>query len=272
MIWPGLDIHSPDLAPYYLKSDRPEIDPNHVAAIRRAAKPLFIDLPLFFVKLSDVMFVVPKKPHLRGKEIMVFYHEALPDESYVLDYNKKKVKKWRSDPDAEGKSGCPGPKTFIDGVFVHQVEPEIAHWTVRPYPEIEEESREDKIIESRQEAEQHPHHHDRGELMEVDSEDTSSSPAPIAAARRALPPAPTNGESEASMNGHFAGDFAGYSMHGATGSRPNSSGGPNGANHIHDDEHGPDHPAHPSLPTFRALRSPEMTNGDLDDNPAIQKL
>lgn len=263
MIESGLDIRSPDLSPYFAKSAAPEIDPNHVAAIRRAAKDLFINLPLFFVKLSDVMFIVPKKQHLRNLKMVVHYHEALPDETFVMDWTKKQ-KKWKTDPGADANAWCPGPKTYVNGVCVDQVKPQRAEWTVRPYLETTKEKRQKSISEI-----QHGYRHDRGEPMEVDTDGMSSSPVPVAAARRALPTdAPTNGGSDGSMNGHFAGDFAGYSMHGATGSRPSSS-GPDHANH--GDGHGPDHPAHPSLPTFRTL-SPEMRNGDLLDNPASENL
>lgn len=260
----GLERYSPDLSLYLAKFSAPEIDYNHVASIRRATKDVFIDLQLFFVKLSDVMFVVPKKQHLKNLKMVVHYHEALPDESYVLDW-KKKQKKWKSDPGVDADAWCPGPKTYVNGVCVDQVKLQRAEWTVRPYPETPEEKRQNSTADS-----QHGLRGGGSEPMEVDSDIMSSSPIPVAAARRALPAnAPTNGDSEASMNGHFAGDFAGYSMHGATGSRPSSSGTPNGSNH--GDDHGPDHPAHPSLPTFRTM-SPEMTNGDLRNNPASRNL
>lgn len=181
--------------------------------------------------------------------MVVNYHEALVDESFVRDW-RKKLGRWRTDPGARTDLGwCPGPKTYVNGVCVGQVVPERAEWTTRPYPE-KSEPQAKFIAYPPTQHEQQPQQASRGEAMEVDNA-PSSSPAP--APRRPLPTnGPSNGGSEANMIGHFAGDFAGYSMHGATGSRPSSSGEPNG---------GPSHPAHPALPTFRTL-SPELTNGD----------
>ena len=272
MTEPGLDIHSPDLLPYLAKQPLHSIDPNVYASIRRAAKDLFINLPLFFVKLSDVMFVVSKKPHLRDVKMVVNYHEALPDESYVLNWQKK-PQKWKLDPRSRTDLGwCPGPKTYINGICIDQVTPQKAQWTVRPYPEAATPQRKYNYVASPPPQQVHngEKHDATGEAMDVDSIAASSSPAraptPV---RHPLPPtapthtavATTNGDrdADADMHGHFAGEFAGWSMHGATGERPGSAAGA-GASGVNG-EVGVG-PGHPSLPTFRSLGGEGLGRGE----------
>ncbi|RAL59509.1 hypothetical protein DID88_006622 [Monilinia fructigena] len=50
--------------------------PTHVP--EENAKSLFLGLDLFFVKVSEFMFIVPNFPHLRGLEMAVEYHELVP--------------------------------------------------------------------------------------------------------------------------------------------------------------------------------------------------
>lgn len=268
-------------------------------AVRDASWPLFLNYPMFFVKVSDVMAQVPRKPHLRDLKIHVSYHEAIMDEEHATNPRAKTlVSKWRSDPGMEGKWTCPGKKIFQNGVLLSQAgitTTPMEYYIPRPAVSTGRKAAAEAMLQQflqqhEQQQAPKPSEQGRGETMDVDkivivSSDPaepsrvapSMAPAGAQLARRPLPATapfaftaqtPTNGNGNNSpsnksdtMNGHFAGDFAGYSMHGATGSRPNSSSGPNGGTPGSD----PSHPAHPSLPTFRDLtQSPEMgkLNGD----------
>ena len=261
-------------------------------AVRDAAWPLFLNYPMFFVKLSDVMAQVPRKPHLRDMTVHVSYHEAIMDEEHATNPRAKAlVSKWRSDPGMEGKWTCPGKKIFQNGVMLSQAgitTTPMEYYIPRPAVSTGRKAAAEAMLQHF--LEQHEHQQapklsgpERDEAMDVDKtvvvpsrpvEPAQADPPSVQHGRRPVPPTalPTvpftftasNGNNSPSnksdtMNGHFAGDFAGYSMHGATGSRPNSSGGPSCGTPGSD----PSHPAHPSLPTFRNLtRSPEMRNGE----------
>lgn len=196
----------------------------------------------------------------------------------------------------EDKWTCPGKKIFQNGVLLSQAgitTTPLEYYIPRPAVSTGRKAAAEAMLQQflqQQEEQQAPKlsGQERGEAMDVDKtavvfsspdEPAQAALTGVQHARQPLPATapPTapftftasdttndNGNKSPSnksdtMNGHFAGDFAGYSMHGATGSRPNSSGGPNGGTPGSD----PSHPAHPSLPTFRNLtQSPEMRNGN----------
>jgi len=81
-------------------------------------KLLFLELDLFFIKVSEFMFVVPNFPHLRGLELVVKYRElqeipVWPPQPGI----------WRRDPGVDpGQQFAPRPNYYINGEFVRQGE------------------------------------------------------------------------------------------------------------------------------------------------------
>lgn len=81
-------------------------------------KQLFLELDLFFVKVSEFMFVVPNFPHLRGLEMVVKYREL--EEVAVWP---RPGGKWRQDPDVDpSQQFIPQPNYFVNGEFIRQGE------------------------------------------------------------------------------------------------------------------------------------------------------
>ena len=69
-------------------------------------KALFLDLELFFIKVSEFMYVVPNFPHLRGLELVVKYREL--EEVPVWP---PQPGKWKRDPDTDlNQIFAPRPK------------------------------------------------------------------------------------------------------------------------------------------------------------------
>jgi hypothetical protein len=79
-------------------------------------KALFLDLDLFFIKVSEFMYVVPNFPHLRGLELVVKYREL----QEVLIWPPGPGK-WKQDPDTNpNQIFAPRPKYYINGMFTKQ--------------------------------------------------------------------------------------------------------------------------------------------------------
>lgn len=79
-------------------------------------KALFLDLDLFFIKVSEFMYVVPNFPHLRGLELVVKYREL--EESPVWP---PQPGKWKRDPDTDpNQIFAPRPKYYVNGIFTKQ--------------------------------------------------------------------------------------------------------------------------------------------------------
>ncbi|RFU35755.1 hypothetical protein B7463_g621, partial [Scytalidium lignicola] len=89
-----------------------------VYTLNDKAKPLFLDLDLFFVKISEFMFVIPTFPHLRGLELVVNYREL-----YETPVWPPRPGKWTQDPDYDpNMKYAPRPKYYINGEFDRQGE------------------------------------------------------------------------------------------------------------------------------------------------------
>lgn len=75
---------------------------------------------MFFIRVSELMFIVPKFPHLHNLELFVHYKE-LPvmsnADSTVLP------PRWKSDPDAN-QFVAPGKKTYVNGQLVFERRPQ----------------------------------------------------------------------------------------------------------------------------------------------------
>ncbi|CCU75660.1 ankyrin repeat protein [Blumeria hordei DH14] len=83
------------------------------------AKSQFLDLDLFFVKVSEFMNVVPEFPHLKGIEMAVIYREiCIPQES---PNNCLPKTNWQLEPTIRSSNKLiPSPKYYTDGIIINQ--------------------------------------------------------------------------------------------------------------------------------------------------------
>ncbi|CZT09021.1 hypothetical protein WAI453_001440 [Rhynchosporium graminicola] len=105
-----------------LRKALPSIDESRDETIKNN-RALFLDLDLFFVKVSEFMFIVPTIPHLRAVQLKVEYRE-LQEPRDPLDLGlPMNTQKWRSDPEtAPGQKFMPEPKFYVNGeVFTQGV-------------------------------------------------------------------------------------------------------------------------------------------------------
>ncbi|ESZ97596.1 hypothetical protein SBOR_1997 [Sclerotinia borealis F-4128] len=99
------------------------------------AKLLFFGLDLFFVKVSEFMFIVPSFPHLRGLEMAVEYQELVP-------LGTPPVNKYEQDLDYDPSNPFwPAPQRYIDGSLVIRSNIETKTST-KPFPESKAPRRE----------------------------------------------------------------------------------------------------------------------------------
>ncbi|KAF9871715.1 histone deacetylase complex subunit [Colletotrichum karsti] len=102
--------------------------------LRGEAREKFLKLDMFFVKVSDFMFITPSIPHLRNLKMSVEYRE-LPENEGQL-YGWKVPEKWRQDPDADRFYGfAPRNKYYINGVMVEEQKPGLSATSSTPFPE-----------------------------------------------------------------------------------------------------------------------------------------
>ncbi|KFX94910.1 hypothetical protein V490_04097 [Pseudogymnoascus sp. VKM F-3557] len=111
------------------------LSPTAADAMRKSTMPLFLGLDLFFVKVSDLMFIAPSIPHLRNLQLDVQYHEALPDESWLG--RLAAPAKWTQDPDSESYLGfTPGTKSYVNGDLVSEAGAKTAMVGPTPFPSM----------------------------------------------------------------------------------------------------------------------------------------
>ncbi|KAF4821461.1 Protein HOS4 [Colletotrichum siamense] len=102
--------------------------------LRGEAREKFLKLDMFFVKLSDLMFIVPNVPHLRSLKLSVEYRELPEDEAQL--YGWKVPQKWKQDPDADRFYGfAPRNKYYVDGIMVEEQKPGLSATSSTPFPE-----------------------------------------------------------------------------------------------------------------------------------------
>lgn len=103
--------------------------------LEEQAKSLFFGLDLFFVKVSEFMFIVPSFPHLRGLEMAVEYQELVPLGAHPLN-------KYEQDLDYDPSNPFwPAPQRYIDGLLVTHSKIETKTST-KPFPESKVSRRE----------------------------------------------------------------------------------------------------------------------------------
>ncbi|KAL1888937.1 hypothetical protein Cpir12675_005971, partial [Ceratocystis pirilliformis] len=123
------------LADYYGHPNDPNfMDHNTLERLRNEAMARFFEMDMFFVKLSDLLFVIPSMPHIRNVRLVVEYRE-LPeteDQLQVLWSGQK----WRKDPDIEKYLGfAPRRKYFVNGEFVKENLPGLSAVSRTPFPD-----------------------------------------------------------------------------------------------------------------------------------------
>jgi len=86
-------------------------------------KKLFLDLDLFFVKVSEFMFIVPNFPHLRSIELEVKYQELREPQSQLDLSRPFNQMRWKNDPETvPGQTWAPKSKFYLNGEFIRQGE------------------------------------------------------------------------------------------------------------------------------------------------------
>jgi hypothetical protein len=92
--------------------------------------PLWISMDLFFVKVSEFMFIVPNFPHLRGIEMVVRYRELEPYGVWP-----QKPGKYTQDSDRHPSGFYPQPMLYMNGELIGQAEQRRSKTSKTPFPE-----------------------------------------------------------------------------------------------------------------------------------------
>ncbi|SPO01116.1 related to nasopharyngeal carcinoma susceptibility protein LZ16 [Cephalotrichum gorgonifer] len=94
----------------------------------------FLNMDMFFVKLSDLLFIVPTIPHLRGLRLSVEYREIVESEAQLFGW--KSLSKWKQDPDAGRFHGfAPGNKYYVNGALVSEEKTSWSRTSKTPFLE-----------------------------------------------------------------------------------------------------------------------------------------
>ena len=109
------NFYNPILKQYPREDGRITVPQAEVNEITKRAKQNFLDTDLYFIKVSDLMAVVPNLLHLKDVKLTVVYTEALPDESW-LNRCQHPPAKWKTDQDSG--SDAPRSKIYINGQLV----------------------------------------------------------------------------------------------------------------------------------------------------------
>ncbi|KAL5627673.1 hypothetical protein BROUX41_003826 [Berkeleyomyces rouxiae] len=123
------------LVDYYGHPNDPNLmDHNTLERLRNEAMTRFFEMDMFFVKLSDILFVVPTMPHMRNIQLVVEYRE-LPETEEQLQVLWS-GQKWRKDPGIEKYLGfAPRRKYFVNGEFVKENLPGLSAVSRTPFPD-----------------------------------------------------------------------------------------------------------------------------------------
>ncbi|KAI3395285.1 hypothetical protein diail_1483 [Diaporthe ilicicola] len=119
---------------YYFGKEPGQLSFKEKRQLQESSKLKFMDMDLFFVKLSDLMFSVPNMTHLRNLEIVVMYEE-IPET--VEQYERGEFpSRWKDDPDADRYMGfCPRPKYYVNGQLVREGKVDVNTVSRTPWPE-----------------------------------------------------------------------------------------------------------------------------------------
>ncbi|KAK4190108.1 hypothetical protein QBC35DRAFT_378900 [Podospora australis] len=95
---------------YYEGQDPEHMDHQTAQRLKAKAWDKFSAMDMFFVKVSDFMYIVPNIPHLRNVELLIQYREFAADGGWITE------KKYKSDPDAARYLGyVPNTKHYLNG-------------------------------------------------------------------------------------------------------------------------------------------------------------
>ncbi|KKA28149.1 hypothetical protein TD95_000964 [Thielaviopsis punctulata] len=125
-----------ELPSYYGEPNDPDrMTQQTMERLREDAMTCFFNMDMFFVKLSDLMYIVPTMPHLRDLRLAVEYRE-LPDCEDLLRAFFWSGQKWRKDPDADKYMGfAPKRRYFVNGEYTKEVLPCLGRISSTPFPE-----------------------------------------------------------------------------------------------------------------------------------------
>ncbi|KJZ74103.1 hypothetical protein HIM_06552 [Hirsutella minnesotensis 3608] len=102
--------------------------------LKQAAWEKFSALDMFFVKVSDLLYIVPNVPHLRNVKLAVEYRELLESETQAIGW--RSTQKWKQDPGADRFFGfAPRNKYYVNGTLIGEDVPARHQTSKTPFPE-----------------------------------------------------------------------------------------------------------------------------------------
>ncbi|KAL8400330.1 hypothetical protein RB594_000637 [Gaeumannomyces avenae] len=132
MTTPNLYDLGLQLPGYYDGEDPEKLAYRTVERLRQEAMERFLEMDMFFVKASELMFIVPNIPHLSNIRLAMAYRELPEDESLKWE----SCQKWKIDPDANRFYGfAPRKKYYLNGVMVEEQMPGLSAVSKTPFPE-----------------------------------------------------------------------------------------------------------------------------------------
>ncbi|KAF4983342.1 hypothetical protein FZEAL_1234 [Fusarium zealandicum] len=119
---------------YYGDEDPSELRFQTKQRLKQEAWERFLNMDMFFVKVSDLMYTIPNIPHLRHVQLAVEYRELLETEEQSLGW--RTAQKWKQDPDADRFHGfAPRAKYYLNGIIMGEDLPQLAQTSKTPFPE-----------------------------------------------------------------------------------------------------------------------------------------
>ncbi|CVK88676.1 related to nasopharyngeal carcinoma susceptibility protein LZ16 [Fusarium mangiferae] len=120
------------LPEYYGDEDPIELGYGTKQRLKAEAWEKFLNMDMFFVKVSDLMYTVPHIPHLRHIRLEVEYRELLETEAQSRGWGT--CQKWKQDPDsARYNRLAPRCKYYHNGAFVGEDKPQLAQTSSTPF-------------------------------------------------------------------------------------------------------------------------------------------
>ncbi|KAL1882016.1 hypothetical protein VTK73DRAFT_2998 [Phialemonium thermophilum] len=120
--------------PNYYGEDPERMSYRAIERLRGEAWDKFLAMDMFFVKASELMFIIPTVPHLRSVRLTMAYRELPEHESQFGKWTP--LQKWKNDPDANRFYGfAPRNKYYINGELVHEEKPGLCAVSTSPFPE-----------------------------------------------------------------------------------------------------------------------------------------
>ncbi|KAG4260523.1 hypothetical protein FPRO04_04147 [Fusarium proliferatum] len=120
------------LPEYYGDEDPVELSYGTKQRLKAEAWEKFLNMDMFFVKVSDLMYTVPHIPHLRHIRLEVEYRELLETEAQSRGWGT--CQKWKQDPDsARYNRLAPRCKYYHNGAFVGEDKPQLAQTSSTPF-------------------------------------------------------------------------------------------------------------------------------------------